>query len=48
MSDFSWFALECIVFLILIGFVCYLTTSAMPLLALLIMPSFSDKEEDSQ
>jgi hypothetical protein len=43
MSNFGWFALKCISMVALIGFVCWMTTSATPLWALLLMPSYSSK-----
>jgi hypothetical protein len=46
MSDYAWFAVKGIGYLVLIGFVCYWTDSAMPLWALILMPSWTpDKEE---
>lgn len=42
MSDYAWFAVKAIIYLILIGFAVYLTKSAMPLWALLAIPSWTD------
>lgn len=39
MSDYGWFAVKGIGYLVLIGLVCWWTESAMPLWALLLMPS---------
>jgi hypothetical protein len=41
MSDYGWFVLKGIAYLVLIGFVVWLTKSGWPLLALLMMPSWS-------
>lgn len=41
MSDYSWFALKGIGYLALIGFACWVTTSAWPLFALVFMPSWT-------
>lgn len=47
MSDYAWFAFKSICYLVLIGFVCYWTDSAVPLWALLLMPSWGiDEKED--
>lgn len=41
MSDYGWFALKGMGYLTLIGFVCWLTKSALPLWALLLLPSWA-------
>lgn len=49
MSDFGWFVLAMIAFMALIGLACWVTTSAVPLWALLLLPSYKsgqDKEKD--
>ena len=47
MSDYAWFVIKSIGYLVLIGFVCYWTDSAVPLWALLLMSSWGtdDKEQ---
>jgi hypothetical protein len=45
MSDYGWFALKGVGYLVLIGFVCWLLHSAWPLWALLFMPSWGTKED---
>ena len=46
MSDYAWFAVKGMGYLALIGFVCYWTDSAMPLWALLLMPSWGTDEKE--
>lgn len=46
MSDYAWFALKGIGYLTLIGLVCFWTGSAMPLWALLLMPSWAKDDDD--
>lgn len=41
MSNFGWFSVKMIAFFALIGAVCWMTDSAMPLWALLLAPSYS-------
>lgn len=41
MSDYAWFALKGIGYLVLIGFVCWALQSAWPLWALVLMPSWT-------
>ena len=45
MNDYSWFALKGLGYLFLIGFAVYLTNSATPLWALLLMPDWSSKDD---
>lgn len=45
MSDYGWFALKGIGYLVLIGVTVWLTKSAWPLWALLLMPTFSNNED---
>ena len=47
MSDYGWFALKGIGYLTLIGFVCWLTESAMPLWALLLVPSWKPDNDET-
>lgn len=47
MSDDAWFAITGIGLLFLIGFAVWMTNSATPLWALLLMPSWVDKEDKS-
>lgn len=46
MSDYAWFAIKGMVYLCLIGFAVWFTKSAMPLWALLLMPSFTDNKDE--
>ena len=49
MTDYAWFAIKGIGHLVLIGYAIYLTDSAMPLWALLLMPSWvKDQDEDKE
>ena len=43
MTDYAWFAVKGIGYLVLIGLVCWWTTSGWPLWALLLMPSWTGK-----
>ncbi len=45
--DYGWFAIKGIVYLILIGFSVWLTDSSAPLFALLLMPSWSHDDEET-
>lgn len=45
MSDYGWFALKGIGYLVLIGFAVWLTDSATPLWALLLMPGWTEDEK---
>lgn len=40
MSDYGWFAVKGIGYLVLIGFAVWMTNSALPLWALLLLPSW--------
>jgi hypothetical protein len=44
-SDYGWFAVKGVVYLALIGFAVWWTNSAMPLWALLLMPSWENKDK---
>lgn len=44
MSDYGWFAIKGCGYLILIGFAVWLLHSAIPLWALLLIPSWSDSD----
>lgn len=46
MSEYGWFAVKGIGYLVLIGFTVWLTHSAYPLWALLLMPSWKSKEKE--
>lgn len=48
MSNYGWFSLKMMVFLTVIGYVCYLTNSATPLWALLLTPSYSDTDKTKE
>ena len=45
MTDYGWFCIKGIGYLILIGFVCWYVESAMPLWALLLMPSWDGRSD---
>jgi hypothetical protein len=47
MSDYGWFALKGICYLVLIGFVCWFMHSAWPLWALLLVPFWSGDDKKS-
>lgn len=44
MSDYGWFAVKGIGYLVLIGFAVWMTNSALPLWALLLLPSWTGDE----
>lgn len=46
MTDYTWFAIKGIGYLILIGFAIWWTESAMPLWALLLMPNWTSDKDD--
>lgn len=46
--DYGWHAIKGIVYLILIAFTVWLTDSSVPLWALILMPSWSHDDEETQ
>ena len=46
MSDYGWFALKGIGYLVLVGFVIWITKSLAPLFALLLFPSWDGTAEN--
>lgn len=46
MRDYAWFALKGIGYLVLIGLVCWMTTSGWPLMALAFMPSWTGEDTE--
>ena len=48
MSDYGWLVIKSIGYLVLIGFTCWLTDSAMPLWALLLMPTGIEYDKEDE
>jgi hypothetical protein len=46
MSDYAWFSVKGIGYLVLIEFVCWMLKSPWPLLALFLLPSWKSDKKD--